>query len=183
VLYWAVQSIYGIVQQWFITGWGKLNDYFPNLPELPEHRRLGYKPPRDMDVDTSTLPPKKQGPFARWWQKQMDNAQSISEERRAQTNPSASTAVTAGAAAATASASATKSSKPTSGSAAKTERPYPRNSPKGRMLAEQAKREQAAEAAGESADLADMTESATDPVATGEATNGGTPGRKKRATK
>ena len=50
VLYWATQSIYGIIQQWFITGWGKLNDYIPNLPELPEHKRLGYKAPRDLDA-------------------------------------------------------------------------------------------------------------------------------------
>ena len=46
VLYWATQSIYSVVQQWFITGWGSLGKWAPFLPELPEHRRLGYRPPR-----------------------------------------------------------------------------------------------------------------------------------------
>ncbi len=49
VLYWATQSIFSVVQQWFITGWGSLRDWFPNLPELPEHRRLGYRAPRALD--------------------------------------------------------------------------------------------------------------------------------------
>jgi YidC/Oxa1 family membrane protein insertase len=43
VLYWAIQSLYSVVQQWFITGWGAMKDWFPWLPELPEHRRLGRR--------------------------------------------------------------------------------------------------------------------------------------------
>lgn len=43
VLYWATQSVYSVVQQWFITGWGALKDWMPFLPDLPEHRRLGYR--------------------------------------------------------------------------------------------------------------------------------------------
>ncbi len=27
VLYWATQSVYSVVQQWFITGWGSLRDW------------------------------------------------------------------------------------------------------------------------------------------------------------
>jgi YidC/Oxa1 family membrane protein insertase len=46
VLYWATQSVYSVIQQWFITGWGSLGEWFPWLPELPEHRRLGYRAPR-----------------------------------------------------------------------------------------------------------------------------------------
>ncbi|HEX2185565.1 MAG TPA: YidC/Oxa1 family membrane protein insertase, partial [Chloroflexota bacterium] len=46
VLYWVAQSVYSVIQQWFITGWGSLGEWFPWLPELPEHRRLGYRPPR-----------------------------------------------------------------------------------------------------------------------------------------
>lgn len=42
VLYWAVSAFYSVVQQWFITGWGRLGAWFTFLPELPEHRRLGY---------------------------------------------------------------------------------------------------------------------------------------------
>jgi YidC/Oxa1 family membrane protein insertase len=45
VLYWATQSIYSVIQQWFITGWGKFGIWFPWLPELPEHRRLGRAKP------------------------------------------------------------------------------------------------------------------------------------------
>jgi YidC/Oxa1 family membrane protein insertase len=45
VLYWATQALYSVVQQWFITGWGSLGAWFPFLPELPEHRRLGHRKP------------------------------------------------------------------------------------------------------------------------------------------
>ncbi len=45
VLYWATQSVYSVIQQWFITGWGSLKNWFPFLPELPEHRRLGHRKP------------------------------------------------------------------------------------------------------------------------------------------
>ena len=43
VLYWAAQSIYSVVQQWFITGWGSRKNWMPWLPDLPEHRRLGHR--------------------------------------------------------------------------------------------------------------------------------------------
>ena len=43
VLYWATQSVYSVVQQWFITGWGQIKNWAPWLPELPEHRRLGHR--------------------------------------------------------------------------------------------------------------------------------------------
>jgi YidC/Oxa1 family membrane protein insertase len=43
VLYWATQSVYSVVQQWFITGWGSMKDWMPWLPELPENRRLGHR--------------------------------------------------------------------------------------------------------------------------------------------
>jgi YidC/Oxa1 family membrane protein insertase len=49
VIYWVTQSAYSVVQQWFITGWGSMHDWVPGLPELPEHRRLGYRAPRDLD--------------------------------------------------------------------------------------------------------------------------------------
>jgi YidC/Oxa1 family membrane protein insertase len=54
VLYWATQSVYSVIQQWFITGWGKFGVWLPWLPELPEHRRLGRAKPlerRDMGED------------------------------------------------------------------------------------------------------------------------------------
>ena len=49
VLYWVTQSVYSVIQQWFITGWGSLKDWFPWLPELPDHRRLGYVAPRNLE--------------------------------------------------------------------------------------------------------------------------------------
>jgi len=45
VLYWVVSALYSVVQQWLITGWGAMRDWFPFLPDLPEHRRLGYLDP------------------------------------------------------------------------------------------------------------------------------------------
>ncbi len=45
VLYWAVSALYSVIQQWFITGWGSLLEWFPFLPDLPEHKRLGYENP------------------------------------------------------------------------------------------------------------------------------------------
>jgi len=45
VIYWTVSAIYSAVQQWFITGWGSMLDWFPFLPDLPAHRRLGYEDP------------------------------------------------------------------------------------------------------------------------------------------
>ena len=144
VLYWVSQGVYGITQQWFMTGWGRLNDWIPNLPQLPEHKRLGYRPPRDLDaIDVSDAAPAKQGIVGKWWNKQLEHAQQISKER------------TSGPAAATATASA-GSSAGRGGRAAsngdgsaeparartitKTDKPYKRDSPKGRMLAEQARR-------------------------------------------
>ncbi len=45
VLYWATQSVYSVVQQWLITGFGSLKNWFPVLEkfEMPEHRRLGHR--------------------------------------------------------------------------------------------------------------------------------------------
>jgi YidC/Oxa1 family membrane protein insertase len=128
VIYWVTQSIYGIVQQWFITGWGKINDYVPGLPELPEHRRLGYHPPRDLDaIDLSTVTPKKKGLLGSWWDKQMEQAQKISEERKAKDATGGTATV------------ATSPAMPQKSVSTST-RPYARNSPKGKMLAEQQRR-------------------------------------------
>lgn len=57
VLYWATQSVYSVVQQWFITGWGSMKNWFPFLPELPEHRRLGHRKPVER-IDVGEYQPK-----------------------------------------------------------------------------------------------------------------------------
>jgi YidC/Oxa1 family membrane protein insertase len=83
VLYWATQSVYSVVQQWFITGWGALAEWFPWLPELPEHRRLGYKPPRNLDdvVVVSGQPVEQKG-FSGWLNKRMQQAQETANARQ-----------------------------------------------------------------------------------------------------
>jgi YidC/Oxa1 family membrane protein insertase len=84
VLYWATQSVYSVVQQWFITGWGNFTKWAPFLPELPEHRRLGYRPPRDLDsvvvVSGDGQPVFAPGPMG-WFQRKMDEAQRQALER------------------------------------------------------------------------------------------------------
>ena len=173
VIYWVTQSVYGIIQQWFITGWGKVNDYIPGLPELPEHKRLGYHPPRDLEnFDPSTVPPKKQGPLGKWWSKQMEQAQALSKER--QSSPAG-----AGAATSPSSSGTATQNPPRRSTTVKSDRPYARNSPKGRMLAEQAKRENTGEII--EADFSDAEQLAPDIAADG--TKNVTPRRVKRARK
>ena len=86
VLYWATQSVYSVVQQWLITGWGSLREWVPWLPEMPEHRRLGYRPPRPVeDVVVMSgedgAPPKATGAMG-WLQKRMEEAQKQANTRR-----------------------------------------------------------------------------------------------------
>ena len=94
VLYWATQSVYSVVQQWFITGWGNFTKWAPFLPELPEHRRLGYQPPRDLDsvvvVSGDGQPVYAPGPMG-WLQRKMDEAQ-----RQASSVPGGNLQATAG---------------------------------------------------------------------------------------
>jgi len=85
VLYWVTQSVYSVVQQWLITGWGALLDWFPMLPDLPEHRRLGYRPPRD-EAELEAIAASgeaSQGRFMGWFQSKMDEAQKQQAERLA----------------------------------------------------------------------------------------------------
>lgn len=80
VLYWFAQAVYAVVQQWLITGWGAFSEWFPWLPELPEHRRLGYVAPRspeDMAVQSGEV---KKGRFAQWMEKQQELARQKQEE-------------------------------------------------------------------------------------------------------
>jgi YidC/Oxa1 family membrane protein insertase len=83
VLYWATQSVYSVIQQWFITGWGNFLKWAPFLPELPEHRRLGYRPPRDLSevvVVSGGEPVYAPGPMG-WMQRKMSEAQKQAMER------------------------------------------------------------------------------------------------------
>jgi YidC/Oxa1 family membrane protein insertase len=83
VIYWVTQSIYSVVQQWFITGWGSMKDWVPALPDLPEHRRLGYRPPRNLDdvVVMSGEEAPKQGGIMGWFNAKMQEAQAQQQAR------------------------------------------------------------------------------------------------------
>lgn len=86
VIYWVVQSAYSVVQQWFITGWGSLGSWFPWLPELPEHRRLGYQAPRELDdvvVVGGAAATQKTG-IQGWLARKMEEAQQQAAERQQQ---------------------------------------------------------------------------------------------------
>lgn len=85
VIYWVIQAMYSVVQQWFVTGWGAIGEWFPWLPELPEHRRLGYRPPRDINevVVVSGEQPKRTG-FQGWLQRKMEEAQHNAQSREQQ---------------------------------------------------------------------------------------------------
>ena len=80
VLYWMTQSVYSVIQQWFITGWGSMKDWAPWLPEMPDHRRLGYRPPRDPN-DVVVVSGKGAGGVQGWLQKRMAEAQEQSAAR------------------------------------------------------------------------------------------------------
>ncbi len=83
VIYWATQSVYSVAQQWIITGWGSLGEWFPWLPELPEHRRLGYQAPRNIeDVVVVSGEPVEQKGFSGWMQRKMQDAQQKAEARQ-----------------------------------------------------------------------------------------------------
>lgn len=83
VIYWVVQAIYSVVQQWLITGWGSIGEWFPFLPELPDHRRLGYAAPRDPNdlVVVSGEDVKRSG-FQGWMHNKMEEAQKNAAERQ-----------------------------------------------------------------------------------------------------
>jgi YidC/Oxa1 family membrane protein insertase len=85
VIYWVAQSVYSVVQQWFITGWGSMKDWVPALPDLPEHRRLGYRPPREIDdvVVMSGENAPKQGGIMGWFNAKMQEAQEQQAARAA----------------------------------------------------------------------------------------------------
>jgi YidC/Oxa1 family membrane protein insertase len=102
VIYWVTQSVYSVVQQWLIAGWGSMKDWFPRLPDLPEHRQLGYKAPRNLDdvvVVSGTKEP--QSGVMGWMQRKADEAQAqrarMEEERKGKAGGSSSSSSSGGA--------------------------------------------------------------------------------------
>ncbi len=80
VIYWVTQSIFSVLQQWFITGWGSVGDWAPWLPEMPEHRRLGYRPPRDPN-DVVVVSGGADRGVQNWLQRKLAQAQEQSASR------------------------------------------------------------------------------------------------------
>jgi YidC/Oxa1 family membrane protein insertase len=97
VIYWVTQSIFSVAQQWFITGWGSMKDWIPGLPELPEHRRLGYRPPRDLDdVVVVSGEAKPQAGVMGWFNRKMQEAQANANAAREKTQPEPAVVETTG---------------------------------------------------------------------------------------
>lgn len=81
VLYWAVQSLYSVMQQWFITGWGSMKDWFPWLPEMPEERRLGRPKPKPEGELAPATGSGELGGFFGWMQKKTEDLQARQEAK------------------------------------------------------------------------------------------------------
>ena len=85
VIYWATQSVFSVIQQWFITGWGSMKDWVPGLPDLPEHRRLGYRPPRPVTdpvvMSGAGAAPVRARGVSGWVQRKMEEAQTQAQTR------------------------------------------------------------------------------------------------------
>ncbi len=83
VIYWVTQAIYSVVQQWLITGWGSFGTWFPFLPELPEHRRLGYQVPRKPEDVVVVSGEAHQGKgISAWINRKMMEAQNAAQEQK-----------------------------------------------------------------------------------------------------
>lgn len=83
VIYWAVSAVYSAIQQWFITGWGSMLDWFPFLPDLPEHRRLGYEAPEKREARRQAAGEQK-GLFGMLSRQIQSQVQKVDEERASQ---------------------------------------------------------------------------------------------------
>jgi YidC/Oxa1 family membrane protein insertase len=82
VLYWTISALYSVIQQWFITGWGSMKDWFPWLPELPDSRRLGYVDPEVRRQRAAEA--KNSGLFGAINKKMEEQMKRIEEERERQ---------------------------------------------------------------------------------------------------
>jgi YidC/Oxa1 family membrane protein insertase len=90
VLYWATQSVYSVVQQWLITGWGSLKNWFPWLEkaEMPEHRRLGHrKQPLERTEITGDVQQKGLMGYMQRQAKEAERRRAEAAEARGETTP------------------------------------------------------------------------------------------------
>ncbi len=94
VIYWATQSVFSAVQQYFITGWGALREWLPFLPEV-----VRYTPPDPDEVDESALVAKPDGERqlrGGFWGAISKQIEKVEEQRTAQTAPANGAASTRG---------------------------------------------------------------------------------------
>lgn len=96
VIYWVTQAIYSVVQQWLITGWGAFGEWFPFLPELPAHRRLGYEDPSKRPVVVMSGEASQQKGFGGWIQRKMMEAQETAQQRQEATTKNGASSGKAG---------------------------------------------------------------------------------------
>lgn len=87
VIYWAMSSIFGAVQQYFITGFGSLPT-LPFLGFLP--RKDPWKPPPPPEVPAGGAAPARKGMFAKMMEKAIE-AQEAQKALEGQASPAAST--------------------------------------------------------------------------------------------
>ncbi len=77
VLYWVTQSLFGIVQQYFTSGWGSLKQWLPFLPD----RKIPERKPRAEGAAAGSAGdslPRQQGWFSRF----MDRLSALQEQAR-----------------------------------------------------------------------------------------------------
>jgi YidC/Oxa1 family membrane protein insertase len=81
VVYWITQSLVGIVQQYFISGWGGLRQWLPFLPE----RKAPDKPapPKPQEAVVSGAPTQ---PERGWFWRLMDRMSSLQESSQEQSD-------------------------------------------------------------------------------------------------
>lgn len=82
VLYWVAQSLFGIIQQYFISGWGALGDWLPFLPEREQAEKTPQPKPKAVAtvVEGEARPASKRGFFWRL----MDQMNALQEQAASQ---------------------------------------------------------------------------------------------------
>ncbi len=75
VLYWVMQSLLSVVQQYYTSGWGALRDWLPFLPErkAPKKERKPRPAPETSQAETRSG----------WFWRMMERASALQEERKA----------------------------------------------------------------------------------------------------
>lgn len=79
VLYWVTQSLFGIVQQYFISGWGALKNWLPFLPERERPEQSSQPKPQSTPVPQGEETTSSGGVFG-WLLGQMERMSGLQEQ-------------------------------------------------------------------------------------------------------